>query len=264
MTKVWVDLIPLWMLFFATVAIVVASVEAGRYLAIRRLKNTEKPADSPVSAVIGSTLGLLAFLLAFTFGIAAARFDARRELLLEEVNAINTCYLRAGMIPNQQQQAVRALLRDYVHQRAELSRRPDQLPKALAQFVIHANESLDKLWELAEQVAEIDRNSEMYSLFVDSVNTVIDSHATRLTVGLYRIPGSIWLALYAVSILSMFAVGYHFGISGGRDLFINLFLAISFSVVIVLIADLDNGTTGNLSVSQQPMYDLDEKLHSKK
>jgi hypothetical protein len=35
--------------------------------------------------VIGGTLGLLAFLLAFTFGMAASRFDKRPELLHDEL-----------------------------------------------------------------------------------------------------------------------------------------------------------------------------------
>ena len=33
-------------------------------------------------------LGLLAFMLAFTFGLAASYFQTRREVVLSEVNAI--------------------------------------------------------------------------------------------------------------------------------------------------------------------------------
>jgi hypothetical protein len=68
--------------------------------------------------MVGATLGLLAFILAFTFGLAAARFDTRRQLLLDEANAIGTTYLRAGMLPERGQQ-VRDLLRHYVAARLE-------------------------------------------------------------------------------------------------------------------------------------------------
>lgn len=260
MTTVWIDYLPLWLLFLVTVLVVLASSEVGRYLAMHRLRRDAKPAEGPIGAVIGSTLGLLAFLLAFTFGIAAARFDQRRQLLLEEVNAIGTCYLRAGMLPDEIRTEVRRLLGDYVHERAELTRDPAHLTTELAEFLQRTDSRTDALWRQAEILAQIDRNSEMYSLFVASLNDVIDCHTKRVVVGQYRIPGSIWTALYVVSIVSLMAVGYHFGLDSSRDILIGLFLAISFSVVIVLIADLDNPAVGNLRINQQPMIQLDQKI----
>ncbi|MCK7520215.1 MAG: hypothetical protein MZV64_22250 [Ignavibacteriales bacterium] len=43
-------------------------------------------------------LGLLAFILAFTFGAATSRFDDKKQLLLDEVNAIGTTFLRADFL----------------------------------------------------------------------------------------------------------------------------------------------------------------------
>src|SRR6059058_6240216 len=77
--------------------------------------------EAPVGTMVGATLGLLAFILAFTFGLAATRFDTRRQLLLDEANAIGTTYLRAGMLPEQGEQ-IRALLRDYVDARLDAVR----------------------------------------------------------------------------------------------------------------------------------------------
>ena len=70
--------------------------------------------------MVAATLGLLAFILAFTFGLAASRFDSRMQVLLDEANAIGTTYLRAGMLPEQGKQ-IRALLREYAD--ARLGRR---------------------------------------------------------------------------------------------------------------------------------------------
>lgn len=39
-------------------------------------------------------------MLAFTFGLAASRFDARRQIVVEEANAMATTYLRAGLLPD--------------------------------------------------------------------------------------------------------------------------------------------------------------------
>lgn len=46
---------------------------------------SEKDLEAPVDTAVGATMGLLAFILAFNFGLTASRFDARRELLLNEV-----------------------------------------------------------------------------------------------------------------------------------------------------------------------------------
>jgi hypothetical protein len=44
-------------------------------------------------------LGLLALIISFTFAMALSRFDARRDALLREANAIGTAALRARLLP---------------------------------------------------------------------------------------------------------------------------------------------------------------------
>ena len=256
LTKTWLDYIPLWVLFTVTVLLVLAAIEGGYRLAVFRKRQSDKEIDAPIGSVVGGILGLLAFLLAFTFGMAATRFDTRRQLLLDEVNAIGTCYLRADLVPDPERVEIRQRLREYVHLRAEVIKQPQTLPKILAR-----SEALqDELWSQAVLVAKKDSNSEMHALFVDSLNVVIDFHTSRIVVSQYHIPGIIWLALYGLSILSMVGVGYQFGRAGSRDFAIIFCLALAFSIVIVLIADLDRVYEGTLQVSQQPMIELDRKL----
>ena len=51
---------------------------------------------------MGSTLGLLAFMLAFTFGMSGTRFDARKQLVLDEASAVLRAYQRAQLLPEPQ------------------------------------------------------------------------------------------------------------------------------------------------------------------
>ena len=258
LTKNWLDYLPLWALLPVTVLLVLAAIEGGFRLAASRKQPTDTGNDAPIGSVIGGTLGLLAFLLAFTFEMAASRFETRRELLLDEVNAISTCYLRAALVPDPERVEIRQRLREYVHLRAEALKQPQTLPQVIAR-----SESLQaELWAQAILVAKKDSSSEMHALFVDSLNEVFDFHTKRVVVAQYHIPDAIWLALYIVSMLSMAGVGYQFGKAGSRDLAISLFLALAFSIVIGLIADLDRVTQGALQVSQQPMIELDRKLGS--
>jgi hypothetical protein len=70
------------------------------------------------------------------------------------------------------------------------------------------------------------------------------------------------LTFFLVSVLTMLAVGYHFGITGAGSFWITLVLTLSFSAIILLIADLDRPRGGLINVSQEPMVELQQKLRS--
>src|ERR1700674_5727591 len=107
------DYLPLWGLFAATVFVVGLSIEAGYRLGPPQRRASAEEKEAPVGAIVGATLGLLSFILAFTFGMAASRFDARRQIVVEEANAIGTTYLRAGLLPDGRGVKARKVLREY-------------------------------------------------------------------------------------------------------------------------------------------------------
>ena len=113
-------------------------------------------------------------------------------------------------------------------------------------------------------MAEADlKNPDVVSLFVDSVNELINAQTRRITVINYHIHWVIWSVLFGVTILSMIEVGYLFGKGNVNWLFI-IALSLAFSGVMILIVDLDRtgtGAVGAISVSQQPMIDLHERLY---
>ena len=56
-------------------------------------------ADKDSGTVRSAVLALLGLLLGFSFAIAGARHEARRELLVEEANSIGTTARRAQLLP---------------------------------------------------------------------------------------------------------------------------------------------------------------------
>jgi hypothetical protein len=250
------DNLPLWGLYVATVAIILLAVEGGQRLGKYRRQQPEHELDAPVSVMVGATLGLLAFMLAFTFGLAASRFDIRRGFVVDDANAIGTTYLRAGLLSEPYRTEVRNLLREYVDVRLELVR-PEKAEEAM-----HRSDELHaRLWSQAVAVGEKNPGSIVAGLFIGSLNEVIDLHAKRVNLGLRtRVPGTIWAALYFITILSMGAVGYQAGLTGSRRSLADLALVLAFSAVMMLIADLDNPLEGWLTVSQQAMIDLRDSM----
>lgn len=248
--------LPLWAVFVLTLVVCIAAVEAGTALAKFTLRQRkEKEPDGPLGSLVGALLGLLAFILAFTFGMTASRFDVRRQLVLQEANAIGTTYLRAGLLPKTQGLEIRRLLRDYVDARLGIA--PDNIPETLKRSEnIHG-----RLWSQAKSLVQTDMDSELRSLFIASLNEVIDLHQSRKTVGLqYRIPGTVWTAVYLLSVLSMLTVGYQVGMSGTRRLRGTPILAAAFALVILMIADIDRPGEGFMRVSQQPLADVQQMM----
>jgi hypothetical protein len=94
-----IDYLPLWGVFVATLGVVLMSVSIGYGVGRYEKGHPEDNHEPGIGAIVGATLGLLAFLLAFTFGEAAARFDVRKQLVLDDANAIGTSYLRSQLLP---------------------------------------------------------------------------------------------------------------------------------------------------------------------
>jgi hypothetical protein len=248
------DIVPLWALLLGILLVVLLSVEAG-YRIGRFRGRREHEMETPVGEMVASTLGLLAFILAFTFGLAASRFDAKRQLLVDEANAIGTTYLRAAMLPERGDE-IRTLLRDYVDVRIDAI-----TPDKLAEGIRRSEDLQNRLWAQAVAVAVKNPNSIVVGLFVQSLNDVIDLHTKRLTAAVRnRIPLAIWVALYGISVFSFAAMGYHSGLIGTSRSLVIVVVTFTFSVVIVLIADLDRSQEGFLKVSPQALIDLRQSM----
>lgn len=249
------DALPIWGLWLLVFLLVLASIDGGFRLGRYRRSRSDHEKDAPVGAMVGSTLGLLAFMLAFTFGMATSRFDARKTLVLDEANAIGTTYLRAALLPTGREE-VRGLLREYVDQRLAAVHTTD-ITAALHQ----AEELQNRLWAQAVAAGTEHPNSIVVGLFTESLNEVIDLHAKRVTAGLRnRIPGTIWLGLFTLAVLSLGAMGYHSGLASKERSLAVIAVALAFSAVIALVLDLDRPQEGLLTVSQQALIDVRQSM----
>lgn len=223
----------------------------------RVLQKHAQVKDGAVSAVVGATFGLLAFLLAFTFQIAESRYAARKELLLKEANEIRHLYHLAGVVPDSMKHQSRILLKEYVNIRLEAY----QDPSKTAYLVSRSQEILYQLWQYAEQLNTLDRSSEAYSLFASSVLSTSETFHERKTIALhYRIPPAILVILGFMTFIAMLLLGYQLGLSGKDSKVLNLFLGLTFALVIWLILVLDRPELGIAKINQQPLMDLQQEI----
>ena len=156
------DALPVGGVFIVFAVIAMAGYEAGFRLG-RWWQNREPgEQEGPTGVLVGSILALLAFLLAVTMGMASDRFDARRQIVLDEANAIGTTYLRAGYLPDTASSEIRELLREYVPLRIRLTGSPD--PQA---DIARSQTILNRLWAIAEGVAKTTNQGDLVSTFIE-------------------------------------------------------------------------------------------------
>ena len=130
-----------------------ALLELGRRMGRRRAADTEGARTGVVDSAV---FALLSLLLAFTFSGAAARFDARRHLVVEEANAIGTAYLRLDLLPADAQPALREMFRRYVETRLEAYRKLPDVPATRAELV-KAAKLQGEIWSQAVAATRGDR-----------------------------------------------------------------------------------------------------------
>lgn len=246
------DAIPLWCFFLLALFVGLLSLECGYRLGVWRHARAKLEKEAPVAAMTGSILGLLAFMLAFTFSMAASRFDARRQAVPEEANAIGTTWLRAQLLPEPHRSEALSRITQYAEIRASKMN-----PRDVSGLLAESAKLQNELWSIGVEAAAKDSGSIMTGLFLQSLNETIDLHSRRVFVGLYsRIPFMIWLSLFSLTVLGMIAVGYHAGLSATERSPEMLMLMLAFAGVLYLNVDLDRAHEGMLQVSQQAMIDL--------
>ncbi len=262
------DAIPLWILRVLTTLLFLVALELGFRLGRYRRRMPETEDEGPSGSVVGGALGLLGFMLAFTFSMAGDRFATRKQLVLAEANAIGTAFLRARLLPEPASVEIQDLLREYVNVRLLGAEQPGDTQRMSNEEAIRdaiiASEKLQRdLWSRTEALAQTDARSIAIGLFVESLNEVIDLHSVRVTTGIrFRIPMIIWITLCLLAFLSMVVMGFHGGLASPRRSVGTLFLTLAFVLVLSLIIDLDRGQEGFLQVGQDPLFDVRNSMES--
>jgi hypothetical protein len=248
-----------WIVFAVLLILLVGLSElAWRIGLARSTKKSE--ADKESGTVRSAVLALLGLLLGFSFALAGARHEARRELLVEEANSIVTTARRAQLLPAPHVANVIQLLREYVPVRIE-AHREGQFSDRFATTRKRSAELQDRMW--AEAVAAAaEQPSSITASFIASLNETIDLEAKRVAAKRNHVPGAVWLLLLCVAGCGLWLVSYPAGISGRHSILERFVFPILIAIVIAIITDIDTPRSGLISVDERPLLELNETLSS--
>ncbi len=190
-------------------------LEIGRRIGNRRLANDPEGARAGTGTVEGAVFALLGLLIAFTFSGAASRFDARRDLIVQETNAIGTAYLRLDLLPAGAQPALRDLFRRYVDSRLETYRKMPDLRAVKLEF----DRSIalqGEIWTQAVAAGRLEGAPPPAAmLLLPALNDMIDITTTRTMAVRMHPPLVIFAMLFGLGLVSALLAGY--GMAGGKS-----------------------------------------------
>ena len=181
---------------FLLLPVMIVLLQLGHRFRLRR------KTESHSNAIEGALFALFGLLLAFTFSGAVDRYDAHRELVVEESNDIGTAYLRLDLLPPQDQPPLRQLFRDYVTSRLHLY-------DGVSTEVSPATESLQR--NLAKGGVRCRRSNgqpDATKLLLPALNAMIDITGTRQNAFNMHPPAVVFLLLLLLTGGCAFLAGY--------------------------------------------------------
>jgi hypothetical protein len=206
----------------------------------------------------GSLLGLMALLLAFSFGMAAAKFESRRQTIIDEANVISTAILRCDLYPDSIKQNLLKGLKNYLEYRISYFEAGDD-PEKIDAAMQNASGELDKLWNSGVQISMTTenpvRNEQLIQTFLSMSKIMVDREAGRIAA----VPGLIILVLLLLVFVSSFLTGY--GIEPGkRSVLLSVSFALMTTIVLYLVMELSRPREGfvNLKSAEEKLEDLRE------
>ena len=236
----------LFAIALALFAGMLALLEWGRRLGTARIVEDAEGARAGLGAVEGAVYGLLGLLIAFTFSGAASRFDDRRQLIVDEGNALGTAYLRMDLLPVEAAAPLKDKFRRYLDARLGAYRKLPDVVAARADLA-RAGALQAEIWAEAVAVSRA-APAPAAHLLLPALNETFDIATTRTIAGQRHPPLVVFVMLAATALISAVLVGY--GMAGGRRRsgFHMLAYALVLSAVFYVILDLEYPRLGLIRV----------------
>jgi hypothetical protein len=243
-------------LFGLLIAAEVAGFRIGK---TRTRPGAQNTAQSDMALILGAVLTMLSLLLGFTYAMSQSRFETRRQLVIDEANAIGTTFLRTQTLPEPRASELQELLRRYVALRAEAAGLKDDSPERIRDIDVRAKRLQDLMWSRATALAK-ESPSPVVAIFVQALNDTIDFHGKRMAAFKSRVPYSIYLVLFGISAVAIGMAGLYFASGGRRRRIMTTIFAFLVTAIMWLILDLDNPVRGSIKATQQSLIELQQDL----
>jgi len=228
-----------------------------KHYQLKRYPNAEMDNLGPIE---GSLLGLMALLLAFSFGNSASKFEGHREIIIEEANSIGTVILRCDLYPDTPRNLLIANMKEYLEARIDYYEGRADEEKIIK--ALEKTKSVSKnIWKIVTEESTKPNALVRSNQMIPAVNNMFDIVTTREGARIAKVPPLILLMLIVLIQTSAFLVGYSQK-SKKRNLVMNYGFAVMISLALYLVLELDRPRRGiiNLDSTEQKILDLRDEF----
>jgi hypothetical protein len=239
-------------------------IGVGRSIGLKRIAAEGESASKGFGAVEGAVFGLLGLILAFLFSGALTRFDARRQLVVEEANDVGTAWLRVDLLPADAQPAMQDLFRRYLDSRIETYRKVPDLKAAQAEFA--RSQGLQaEIWKLAVSSAPASGTPAATMLLLPALNAMFDITTTRMEATRVHPPTVIIAMLGSLALACSLFAGYDMAHRQRWNVLHSGAFALVLSVTVYVIIDLEYPRLGLIQMtdSDEVMVALRESMNAR-
>ena len=227
--------------------VMLACLEAGFRVGRRESHKHSALAYEGIGVLEAAVFALLGLLLAFSFSGGMERLNSRRQLIVEEANAIGTAYLRVDLLPDKDQPEVRELFKRYVDARLKIY---DNLrdSEALERNLADAGRLQNEIWTKCLTASRDDATQNSARLLLPALNAMIDVTTARRIALNTHIPTLILTLLISMTMLSGLLAGYAMSKRENRSWFHIYLYAAMVAITLYTVVDLDHPRLGLINV----------------
>ena len=222
-------------------------LEAGYRIGRRSCEKSPEAAYDGLGGIEAAIFALLGLLLGFSFAGGTSRLDIRRQLIVEEANAIGTAYLRLDLLPAESQPPIRNLFHNYLNARIGMYEKLRDT-EAAEEHSRQAEVIQQEIWSKAVIASQSDQTKNAARLLLPALNSMIDVTTTRAVALHTRLPALILYLLVSVALLSGLLAGYAMSKRGSRSLLHMGLYAVVIAFTVYAVADLNNPRSGLIRV----------------
>ena len=211
-----------------------------------RVSRLHPDKDISIGTAEGSLLGLMALLLAFSFGMAASKFEIRRQAIIDEANFINDAILRCDLYPDSIKHSLLPHLKQYVEARIQYFEAGDN-PGKIKVSLDDSRKYLDAIWK---KTILLQVNKEMYSRTEKLVPVLISMSnimTTREAGRVAAVPALIIIVLLMLVFVAGFLTGFGTKV-GHRNALLSVAFAFMTSAVLYLVIELSRPRQGTINL----------------
>jgi hypothetical protein len=237
----------------ALLALIIGAAVGG-LLVGRSLRDSRESVTGSFGVLQAALIGFMALILAFGLSLAVARYQARRQAVVDDATAVGTTYLRAQTLPEPIRRRSLPLIVRYTDAEIQLTH---VVPgsAAAARTVAEASALQRPLWKLAAQAVQEQPVATAPRLYEESLNEMINQQTVRVAGLSNRVPPEVLLAELIIAAIALSLLGLHVGVLG-RGLVPLLLTAAMVTLLLYTIVDLDRPARGLIQIPDTPLLHL--------